>query len=144
MHVQYLVRHLCVCFLILLARPALITATTPDDTECQDEWVIEIEQNLEKVRIYAPVDVGYSNALYLTGSSAEIGAWRKFIKMNPVAEPYPGWEIEVLVPPNVEFKLLKGPWIGGKSTRSPNNMLWETGDNHIAASNNIKVIPTFE
>lgn len=87
-------------------------------------------------------DVGYGNALYITGDQPNLGLWKTAFRLHNVNEDT--WQqIDIKLKPGSYFKLLVAPYNKGERIQSDQGK-WEVGDAHIATDGDLLIIPRFE
>lgn len=102
---------------------------------------IQVSNYLKHVQIEVPTTVSYGQALYITGSSTELGNWKTAKKMTFEAEKLK-WQIEMDLQYGQEFKLVMAPWQEDQ-TISTEIVQWQLQDNYMVNSKQISVYPQF-
>lgn len=98
------------------------------DVTAGETTSLEVNIAPETVDIIADVDVGYGNAVYVTGETEFLGNWKTARKLE-YNTYYGDWRLTDNVPLYAEFKLVREEWVDG-DTISTAGVDWETGSNH--------------
>ncbi|HBD95987.1 MAG: hypothetical protein A2015_16440 [Spirochaetes bacterium GWF1_31_7] len=95
--------------------------------EANKTTTLSIEVSPYEVKVEADYDVGYGNALYITGYG-RLGWWTTAYKMTYVNGK---WVWSGYLPKGIEFKVIKYKWIDGNNiATSSTGVQWEKGSNH--------------
>jgi hypothetical protein len=107
-----------------------LTERTGIEVEVSEGGTTSLEVDIapETVDIIADVDVGYGNAVYVTGETEFLGNWETATKLS-YDTYYDDWRLTDNVPLYAEFKLVREEWVDGL-TISTDGVDWETGSNH--------------
>lgn len=81
-----------------------------------------------RATIIANADAGWGNALYITGETELLGNWQTAYRMNAVSGNE--WSYFDRLPRDIEYKIVRGPWVEGVDEISTNDAQWEYGSNH--------------
>ncbi|MGA9526112.1 MAG: trypsin-like peptidase domain-containing protein [Myxococcaceae bacterium] len=84
--------------------------------------------------IRAHFDVGYGNALYITGASEYLGNWSAARKMTWGPE-HGVWIFSGNLPVGLPFKIVKAPWTSDEGIPTA-GVTWEEGENRVVAAPN--------
>jgi hypothetical protein len=102
-----------------------------------------------EVQIWSTYDVGWGNALYVTGESDYLGNWTTAYKLG--WQSYQSrWLYQQDLPIGAQFKLIVAPWTDGDSLSvHAAGVKWEQGDNHVITPpyqnyySDLRIDPTF-
>lgn len=96
-----------------------------------------------EAKVTANIDVGWGNALYITGHGDLLGSWQKAYKMSYSNGK---WVYNSFLPKGIEYKVVKSQW-GTANEISTTYVQWEKGYNHkienIGPSTNNLIWPKF-
>jgi len=79
-----------------------------------------------EAKVTANIDVGWGNALYITGQGELLGSWQVAYKMSYSNGT---WVYNGYLPKGIEYKVVKYQWVSGNEI-STRYVQWEKGYNH--------------
>ncbi|HOJ63044.1 MAG TPA: carbohydrate-binding module family 20 domain-containing protein [Spirochaetota bacterium] len=84
-----------------------------------------------EAKVTAHIDVGWGNALYITGQGDLLGSWQTAYKMSYSNGT---WVYNGYLPKGIEYKVVKYSWVSGNEIPTT-YVQWEKGYNHRIENN---------
>lgn len=84
-----------------------------------------------EAKVTAHIDVGWGNALYITGQGDLLGSWNVAYKMSYSNGK---WIYNGYLPKGIEYKVVKYKWVSGNEIPTT-YVQWEKGHNHKIENN---------
>ena len=87
-----------------------------------------------KTKIVTSYDVGYGNAIYVTGETRYLGDWATAYKAH-YDKKTATWDLTKNLPVGAQYKLIEAPWVSGESIAvSSAGVQWAQGSNETVAA----------